>query len=125
MFSCLQENLEKGLNIVTKAIPTKSALPILSNVLITTENGRLKLSATNLETTISTYVGASIDKEGEITIPAKTFKDFIANLSPSTINANVLNETMHLSSERTKTRFNGTAPTEYQELTRFKDDAEM
>ena len=63
-FTSLQENLSKGLNIVSRAIPTKGSLPILSNVLFTTDNGRLKLSATNLETAITTYVPCSVEEEG-------------------------------------------------------------
>ena len=75
-FSCLQENLSKGLQSVMHAVPVKSSLPILSNVLMETENGRLKISSTNLETAITTYVGVSIEEEGSITVPAKLLKIF-------------------------------------------------
>ena len=118
-FTCLQENLSKGLSIATKAIPTKSSLPILSNVLISAEDGQIKLAATNLETTIVTYVGASVEEEGSITVPAKLIKDFISNLSPSTIVANLKDDIMHLSSERTKSKFNGTNPMDYPNLPTF------
>ena len=84
-FSFLQENLSKGLQTIMHAVPTKSSLPILSNVLIETEKGRIKLSATNLETAITTYVGASVEENGSITVPAKLLKDFISNLSPGTL----------------------------------------
>ena len=47
-FSCLQENLAKGLSIVSRAVATRSTLPVLSNILMATDEGRLKLSATNL-----------------------------------------------------------------------------
>lgn len=123
IFTCLQENLEKGLGIVSKAVPAKSSLPILSNVLISTENGRLKLAASNLETTISTYVGASIDKEGTITIPAKILKEFISNLSQSTLTGHLTNETLNLSSEKTKSKFNGTSSADYPELPVLPKDA--
>ena len=56
--SCLQDNLAKGLSIVGRAVSTRSTLPVLANVLIATDNGRLKLSATNLEIVITCWVGA-------------------------------------------------------------------
>jgi len=59
--SCLQENLAKGLSIVGHAVATRSALPILSNVLLTADQGRLKLSATNLEVGLTCWIGAKID----------------------------------------------------------------
>lgn len=121
MFTCLQENLEKGLNTVYKAVPTKSSLPILNNILIKTENGRLKLSATNMETAITTFVGASIDKEGSITIPAKLIREFVANLSQNTLSGNLLNEVLHVTSDKTKTKFVGTAVDEYPNLPAFSD----
>jgi DNA polymerase-3 subunit beta len=74
------------------AVPAKSSLPILSNVLIETEKGRIKLSATNLETAITTYVGASVEEDGAVTVPARLLKDFIINLSSGSINAQVKDE---------------------------------
>lgn len=115
-FTCLQENLAKGLNIVSKAIPIKTSLPIATNVLIETDNGRLKLSATNLETAISTYVGASVEQDGSITIPAKLLKEFVSNLSPSTLTAHLDDTVLHISSEKTKSKFNGTSSADFPPL---------
>src|SRR3989344_3260580 len=110
-FTCLQENLSKGLSTVVRAVPIKSSLPILSNVLILAEKGRLKLSGTNAETSITTYVGASVEKEGSIAIPAKLFRDFVVNLHPSTLEAVLEEDLLRVSSEKTKSRFNGVAVT--------------
>jgi DNA polymerase-3 subunit beta len=118
-FSCLQENLSKGLQTVMHAVPAKSSLPILSNVLISTDNGRLKLASTNLETAISTFVGASVDEEGSTTIPARLLKDFIANLPPGTINAQVKDEILTISSKNTKSKFNGSSAHDFPELPTF------
>ena len=120
-FSCLQENLSKGLQIVTRAIPMKSSLPILANVLISTENGRIKLAATNLETAITTYIGASIKEEGTVTVPAKLLKEFITNLPPSTIEVHLENDTLHIISQKTKSKFNGNNSNDYPELPGFSD----
>jgi DNA polymerase-3 subunit beta len=115
-FSTLQENLAKGLQTVARAVPTKSPMPILTNVLISAENGRLKLSATNLETAITTYVNASIDKEGSITVPARLIKEFIINLSPSTVVAELESDILHLKSDKTKSRLNGISAEDYPKL---------
>lgn len=78
--SCLQENLDKGLNIVSRAVPAKSTLPALSNVLLVTDQGRLKLAATNLEVAISCWIGAKVESEGSITVPANLLVEFVRSL---------------------------------------------
>src|SRR5260221_4528282 len=83
--SVLQENLAKGLSIVNRAITTRPSLPVLGNVLISTEESRLKLSATNLELGITTRIGAKIEEEGAITVPARTFLDLINALPPERV----------------------------------------
>jgi len=78
--SCLQEHLAKGLSIVGRAVATRSTLPITSNVLISTEEGRLKLAATNLEIALSCWIGAQVEEEGSITVPARLLTDFVNSL---------------------------------------------
>lgn len=79
--SVLQENLAKGLNIVSRAVSPRSTLPVLSNVLVATDEGRLRLSATNLELGITCWIGAKIEEEGSTTVPARTFTELIGTLS--------------------------------------------
>jgi len=83
--SCLQENLAKGLSIVGRAVASRSTLPVLSNVMLATDNGQLKLSATNLEIGINCWVGAKVIEEGAITIPARLLGEFINSLPPERI----------------------------------------
>jgi DNA polymerase III subunit beta len=78
--SCLQENLAKGLSIVGRAVAVRSTLPITANVLLATDNGRLKLAATNLEIALSHWLGGKIDEEGAITVPARLLADFVNSL---------------------------------------------
>ncbi len=78
--SCLQENLSRGLGIVSRAVAPRSTLPVLNNVLVATEGGRLRLSATNLELGITCWVGAKIEEEGSTTVPARTFVDLVNTL---------------------------------------------
>ncbi len=78
--SVLQENLAHGLNIVSRAVSPRSTLPVLANVLVATDEGRLRLSATNLELGITCWIGAKIDEEGSTTVPARTFTDLVGTL---------------------------------------------
>lgn len=78
--SCLQENLARGLSIVARAVAPRSTLPVLGNVLVATEEGRLRLSATNLELGITCWIGAKILEEGSTTVPARTFVDLVNTL---------------------------------------------
>jgi DNA polymerase-3 subunit beta len=79
--SVLQENLSHGLNIVSRAVSPRSTLPVLSNVLVATDEGRLRLSATNLELGITCWIGAKIQEEGSTTVPARTFTELVGTLS--------------------------------------------
>lgn len=78
--SVLQENLAYGLNIVSRAVSPRSTLPVLGNVLVATDEGRLRLSATNLELGITCWIGAKIDEDGSTTVPARTFTDLVSTL---------------------------------------------
>ncbi len=78
--SCLQENISRGLAIVGRAVATRTTLPITNNVLLVTEKSRLKLVATNLEMAISYWIGAKVEQEGAITVPARLLTEFINSL---------------------------------------------
>ncbi|HNT23152.1 MAG TPA: DNA polymerase III subunit beta [Anaerolineales bacterium] len=78
--SVLQENLAHGLSVVSRAVSQRSTLPVLANVLVATDEGRLRLSATNLELGITCWIGAKIEEEGSTTVPARTYTDLISTL---------------------------------------------
>src|SRR5260221_362141 len=76
----LQENLARGLGIVSKAVSPRSTLPVLANVLIASDEGRLRLSATNLELGITCWIPARIEEEVSTTVPSRTFNDLVSTL---------------------------------------------
>jgi DNA polymerase-3 subunit beta len=76
----LQENLSKALASVGRAVPSRATLPVTLNVLLQTDRSRLKLTATNLEIAISTWIGAQIEHEGSVTIPARLLTEFVNSL---------------------------------------------
>lgn len=105
--SCLQENLNRGLSIVSRAVATRTTLPITQNVLIATDQSRLKLAATNLEIAISCWVGAKIEEEGAITIPARLLTEFISSLPNDRIDITLSQRTLQLKCIRYEARING------------------
>jgi DNA polymerase III subunit beta len=80
-----QQQLAHGLSIVSKAVAARSTLPVLSNILLATDDGRLRLSATNLEVGITCWIGAQILEEGSITVPARTLTDLVSTLPGDTV----------------------------------------
>ncbi len=83
--SVSQQQLAHGLSVVSRAVAPRTSLPVLSNVLVATDEGRLRLSATNLELGITCWIGAQISEEGSITVPARTFSDLINTLPNDTV----------------------------------------
>ncbi len=88
---CTQENLKIGVMVVGRIISSSSTLPILSNILLKTENGVLKISSTNLEIAITTQVRCKVEEEGEITVSSKTITELVSNLP----NKNITLETQN------------------------------
>lgn len=96
---CTQENFKKAIYSTERVVGKHITLPILENILLETEGGMLKISATNLEIGVFLKVGAKIEREGRITIPAKLLSSFVNNLpSDSTISLDVGNQVLKVSS---------------------------
>jgi DNA polymerase-3 subunit beta len=81
-----QAQLSQGLGVVTRAVSPRSTLPVLGNILIATDEGRLRLSATNLELGITAWIGAQVEEEGSITVPARIFVDLVSTLPGNKVN---------------------------------------
>lgn len=103
----LQENLSKALSIASRIVTSHVSLPILSNVLLTTVDGRLKIAATNLETTVTVYVGCKILKEGNYTIPARTFTELVSTLPSGKITLELNEGQLIITSGKFIARLNG------------------
>lgn len=113
--SVLQENLTRGLNLVGRAVATRGTLPILSNILLASHEGRLKLAATNLEIGIQCWLGADIEDEGAITVPARLLVDFVSSLPPEKIDMElaVRTHTLHLHCASYEANFKGVDAQEF------------
>ncbi len=107
--SCLQENLNRGLSIVGRAVATRTTLPITNNVFLATDQSRLKLIATNLEMAISCWIGAKVEEEGAITVPARLLTEFISSLPSDKIDISLSpkTKTLELKCARFEARISG------------------
>lgn len=103
--SLIQENLAKALQHINKAVSNKPNIPVLANVLLETEKGRLKLSATNLDIGISAWIGSSIEQEGKLTVSARLLADFVNSLPPGKIELNQTSQSLVVSSVDNKAEF--------------------
>ncbi len=119
----LQENFNKGLNIAFRSISSKAQLPILANVLLRTDKNRLQISATNLETGITLWLGAKVEEEGEITIPAKILTEIVASLPAGKIDLEVKENSLKISSEGYDASLNGIPAAEFPKLPTYSPDS--
>lgn len=112
--SLTQENLARAIGLVSKVVATRGSLPVLSNILISTEGKRLKLAATNLEMGITYWVGCSVEAEGSVTVPARLFADFISSLpGNSTLELTATGAVLGITTEHHKTHINGIEADEF------------
>ncbi len=121
--SCLQENLNRGLSLVGRAAATRTTLPITNNVLLATDEGRLKLVATNLEMAVSCWIGAKVEAEGAVTVPAKLLTEFVASLPADKIDMALApkGKTLNLKCARFEARISGVDAKDFPPIPRLED----
>ncbi len=125
--SVLQENMAKGLSIVGRAVATRSTLPVLSNILIETDNSQLKLSAMNMEIGINCWIGAMIEEEGQTTVQARLLSDFVNSLPTDRIDMElqVRTQTLHLHCTRFEANIKGIDASEFPIIPTHRRDTGM
>lgn len=114
--SCTQAKLNKGLSIVSRIVGTRTTLPVLSNIYLEAKDGQLKLSATDLEIGVTTSIGAKVDEEGSLTVPARLISDFISANSDESLDLESKATTLHLKSARYEANIKGIDSSEYPVL---------
>ncbi len=120
-FLCIKENLNKGLQILGNTPTQDAALPVLANVLLKTENGQLKLSATDLEVGINCFVSGKIEQEGSITIPAKLLMQYVSSIRDEKLGLSCTDLVLSVSSANNSTTFSGISPEEFPLIPEIKD----
>lgn len=121
--SCKRENLISGLNIVGRMVKTRATLPVLSNIMIATDKGRLKLVSTDLEAAITHWIGAKIDEEGAITLPARTLIDYVTSVQDDTIELASEGSDVSISSAHYNSTIKGLSAEEFPIIAKVSGDS--
>lgn len=121
-FSCTQENLAQGLQLVSHVASKNTSLPILNNVLVKAVNKELKLMATNLETAISCRVRAKVDVDGEYTVPSHLFNEYVMVLSGNRVDLELKNDGLLLATDDGKTLIKGNGAADFPVLPQLVRD---
>ena len=114
--SLISERLQKGVLCVNHAVSSRSQLPTLLNFLIEAREGKLVISATDLEIGITVEVPGKTEKDGAVTVPAKTFTEMAGTISSGKISLETTHEGLVLAGEKEKTIFQTTPADEFPRL---------
>lgn len=121
--TCTKENLAKALSIVGRTVATRATLPVLSNVLLSASDGRLKLTSTDLEIGVSTWIGGQVEAEGALTIPARLLTDFVTNNRDPKIELTIAGSTLTLKSDHFEAHINGIEASEFPSIPEIQGEA--
>lgn len=113
--SVTQPLLSKALGIVSRAVSSRTTLPVLGNILLEAKDGRLRVAATNREIGINCWIAAAVQDDGAITIPARLLAEFVNSLPPERIDLELTErtQTLHLSCARFDANMKGIDANEF------------
>lgn len=120
--TCTQENLARGLNIVSHITTKNVNLPILNNVLLKVEDRGLKLSTTNLEVAINCLIRGKLEGSGEFTVPSKLFSDYVNLLPQEAVEVNVEGDDLNVQCGNYKTKIKGMPSSEFPLIPQVSKD---
>ncbi|MBU0981973.1 DNA polymerase III subunit beta [Patescibacteria group bacterium] len=119
--SCSQNDLSSALSVVNRAVSQNNTLPVLNNILLRAEKGRLSLSSTNLEIAINATIEANIKTEGSITVPAKTINSYVPLLKDESVGLSLKGETtLEIESLGSDTKMKGIPSEEFPSLPKIE-----
>lgn len=111
--SVTRDQLHAGLGAVSATIPTKTTLPVLSNILLHAADGRLTMSGTDLDISVSVTVDAEISSPGSVTVPARKFAEMVRELAPAPVHVEADGVEIRIESGRSRFKLFGLAPEEF------------
>jgi DNA polymerase III subunit beta len=106
-FSITREKLQEGLAAVAGSIPVRTTLPVLSNLLLETEEDAVRLSGTDLDTAVSIRVPAEVTEQGSITAPAKKLQEIAREMPPAPVSISAQGDAITITAGRSRFRLNG------------------
>lgn len=130
----LQDRLSEAINIVGRAVPKRSSLPIIGSLLLESDHGRLKVIATDLQTRVTAWVGAQIETDGGVAVPATALKKLVGLMPDAalslaatigeidTVKKTSERSTLEIKSDRRTVTLDGHDPQEFPPTPTFGDD---
>lgn len=115
-FTILQQDLMPAISAVGRSCGVRSQLPVLGNILISSDSGKLKLAATNLEIGVVKLIAAEILEDGEVTIPAKTIIEVVANLGGEKLEFEATADQIKISTPTFSSQMNGISASEFPSI---------
>lgn len=115
------KNLLKAVNICSRLVGSRNSLEILGNILIETDKNILKLSSTNLDMAITTQLGAKVEKQGKISIPARLFNELISSTTEETLQLISDSDKLTIKGQNIHSKLNGVNANEFPTLPKLKD----
>lgn len=115
-FSCSREVLDKQLQHISRIIAIRNSMLVLSNVLLETDGKILRISGTDLDLAVTTYLPAKVEMEGTFTVPAKILQEFVHQNPDELLSFNLEGYELVCTSTKVEARIGGIDPEEYPTL---------
>lgn len=121
----LKNNFKEGLDAVSRTIGEKLNLPILKNILIEAENGKIKIFSTNLEIAVIKEISGKVIESGKITVPFDVFFNIINNIPSERINIETKKLSLFLKTDNYEATLQGVNPEEFPIIPKIKKEKEF
>jgi DNA polymerase-3 subunit beta len=115
-FTITRQNLHQGLAAVSASIPSKTTLPVLSNILLQTREDGVWMSGTDLDVAVRVKVAADVSQEGSLTAPGKKLQEISRELPDQPVQVTVRGDQLELRCGRSAFKLNGLPSDEFPSL---------
>ena len=124
-FSIAQTEFLNALQVVSSAVPNRTTLPVLSNILLEASDDRIELRATDLDLAISTTARANVKDGGSLTVPAKKLFELVRRLPKEELKIESKDLTLNVGSKSGRYKFLCIRPEEFPALPKVEADSEL
>jgi DNA polymerase III subunit beta len=115
-FSITRQNLHQGLAAVSASIPSKTTLPVLSNILFETAGDGIRMSGTDLDVSVRLQVPAEVKEGGALTAPGKKLQEIARELPDEVVLVSTRGDQIELRCGRSHFKLNGLPAEDFPQL---------
>src|SRR3989338_9157367 len=120
-----KQKLISSLSTAMRAVSLKATLPILSNICLTAENGKLKVSSTNLELGLNYWCVVKVEQEGSLTVPGRVLLEFINSLNSESVTLETKEEMLSITSPDGDANIAGIVSSEFPSIPSLSPNANI